>query len=308
MLDKLVIATRESPLALWQANHIKEKLSQIYANLSVDILGMTTEGDRILGSALSKVGGKGLFIKELEIAMLEGKADIAVHSMKDLPVELPDGFCLAAVLDRHEIRDAFVSNKYEILRDLPSGSVVGTSSLRRESQLRNIRPDIDICPLRGNVQTRLKKLDAGDYDGIILAAAGLERLGLRDRIREYLDPSQSIPAVGQGALGIECLSDREDIRRLVEVLNDTATRLCVEMERSLSRNLGGSCSLPLGAYARFDEGQLKLDAFVSMPDGSEMIRVGGSTQVTNDAGMELSASLADTLKQRGAADVLAKVG
>jgi len=308
MLDKLVIATRESPLALWQANHIKEKLSQIYANLSVDILGMTTEGDRILGSALSKVGGKGLFIKELEIAMLEGKADIAVHSMKDLPVELPDGFCLAAVLDRYEIRDAFVSNKYETLRDLPSGSVVGTSSLRRESQLRNIRPDIDICPLRGNVQTRLKKLDAGDYDGIILAAAGLERLGLRDRIREYLDPSQSIPAVGQGALGIECLSDREDIRRLVEVLNDTATRLCVEMERSISRNLGGSCSLPLGAYARFDEGQLKLDAFVGMPDGSEMIRVGGSTQVTDDAGMELSASLADTLKQRGAADVLAKVG
>ena len=308
MLDKLVIATRESPLALWQANHIKEKLSQIYSNLSVEILGMTTEGDRILGSTLSKVGGKGLFIKELEIAMLEGKADIAVHSMKDLPVELPDGFCLAAVLDRQEIRDAFVSNKYETLRDLPSGSVVGTSSLRRESQLRNIRPDIDICPLRGNVQTRLKKLDAGDYDGIILAAAGLERLGLRDRIREYLDPSQSIPAVGQGALGIECLSDREDIRRLVEVLNDTATRLCVEMERSISRNLGGSCSLPLGAYARFDEGQLKLDAFVSMPDGSEMIRVGGSTQVTDDAGMELSASLADTLKQRGAADVLAKVG
>lgn len=308
MLDKLVIATRESPLALWQANHIKEKLSQIYANLSVDILGMTTEGDRILGSTLSKVGGKGLFIKELEIAMLEGKADIAVHSMKDLPVELPDGFCLAAVLDRHEIRDAFVSNKYETLRDLPSGSVVGTSSLRRESQLRNIRPDIDICPLRGNVQTRLKKLDAGDYDGIILAAAGLERLGLRDRIREYLDPSQSIPAVGQGALGIECLSDREDIRQLIEVLNDTATRLCVEMERSISRNLGGSCSLPLGAYARFDEGQLKLDAFVSMPDGSEMIRVGGSTQVTDDAGMELSASLADTLKQRGAAEVLAKVG
>ena len=308
MLDKLVIATRESPLALWQANHIKEKLSQIYANLSVDILGMTTEGDRILGSALSKVGGKGLFIKELEIAMLEGKADIAVHSMKDLPVELPDGFCLAAVLDRYEIRDAFVSNKYETLRDLPSGSVVGTSSLRRESQLRNIRPDIDICPLRGNVQTRLKKLDAGDYDGIILAAAGLERLGLRDRIREYLDPSQSIPAVGQGALGIECLSDREDIRQLIEILNDTATRLCVEMERSISRNLGGSCSLPLGAYARFDEGQLKLDAFVSMPDGSEMIRVGGSTQVTDDAGMELSASLADTLKQRGAAEVLAKVG
>lgn len=308
MLDKLVIATRESPLALWQANHIKEKLSQIYANLSVEILGMTTEGDRILGSTLSKVGGKGLFIKELEIAMLEGKADIAVHSMKDLPVELPDGFCLAAVLDRYEIRDAFVSNKYETLRDLPSGSVVGTSSLRRESQLRNIRPDIDICPLRGNVQTRLKKLDAGDYDGIILAAAGLERLGLRDRIREYLDPSQSIPAVGQGALGIECLSDREDIRQLIEVLNDTATRLCVEMERSISRNLGGSCSLPLGAYARFDEGQLKLDAFVSMPDGSEMIRVGGSTQVTDDAGMELSASLADTLKQRGAAEVLAKVG
>ena len=261
-----------------------------------------------MGSTLSKVGGKGLFIKELEIAMLEGKADIAVHSMKDLPVELPDGFCLAAVLDRHEIRDAFVSNKYETLRDLPSGSVVGTSSLRRESQLRNIRPDIDICPLRGNVQTRLKKLDAGDYDGIILAAAGLERLGLRDRIREYLDPSQSIPAVGQGALGIECLSDREDIRQLIEVLNDTATRLCVEMERSISRNLGGSCSLPLGAYARFDEGQLKLDAFVSMPDGSEMIRVGGSTQVTDDAGMELSASLADTLKQRGAAEVLAKVG
>jgi hydroxymethylbilane synthase len=308
MLDKLVIATRESPLALWQANHIKEKLSQIYANLSVEILGMTTEGDRILGNTLSKVGGKGLFIKELEIAMLEGKADIAVHSMKDLPVELPDGFCLAAVLDRHEIRDAFVANKYETLRDLPTGSVVGTSSLRRESQLRNIRPDIDICPLRGNVQTRLKKLDAGDYDGIILAAAGLERLGLRDRIREYLDPSQSIPAVGQGALGIECLSDREDIRQLIEVLNDTATRLCVEMERSISRNLGGSCSLPLGAYARFDEGQLKLDAFVSMPDGSEMIRVGGSTKVTDDAGMELSASLADTLKQRGADEVLAKVG
>jgi hydroxymethylbilane synthase len=308
MLDKLVIATRESPLALWQANHIKEKLSQIYANLSVDILGMTTEGDRILGSALSKVGGKGLFIKELEVAMLEGKADIAVHSMKDLPVELPNGFCLAAVLDRHEIRDAFVSNKFATLRDLPRGSVVGTSSLRRESQLRNIRPDIDVCPLRGNVQTRLKKLDAGDYDGIMLAAAGLERLGLRDRIREYLDPSHSIPAVGQGALGIECRSDREDIRRLVEVLNDTETRLCVEMERSISRNLGGSCSLPLGAYARVDKGQLKLDAFVSMPDGSEMIRVGGSTQTTDDAGMELSASLADKLKQRGAAEVLAKVG
>jgi len=308
MLDKLVIATRESPLALWQANHVKEKLSQIHANVSVEILGMTTEGDRMLASTLSKVGGKGLFIKELEIAMLEGKADIAVHSMKDLPVELPDGFCLTAVLDRHEIRDALVSNKYATLRDLPGGSVVGTSSLRRESQLRNIRPDIDIRPLRGNVQTRLKKLDAGDYDGIILAAAGLERLGLGDRIREYLDPNQSIPAVGQGALGIECLSVREDIRRLVEVLNDTETRLCVEMERSISRSLGGSCSLPLGAYARFDEGQLKLDAFVSMPDGSEMIRVGGSTQATDDAGMDLSASLADALKQQGAVEILSKVG
>ncbi len=270
--SRLVIASRESLLAMWQAEHIQARLRALYPGLEVDILGMTTQGDRILDVTLNKIGGKGLFVKELEVALEEGRADIAVHSMKDVPMNLPEGFTLAVIGEREDPRDAFVSNRYANLAELPAGSVVGTSSLRRECQIRVRYPHLTIQPLRGNVQTRLRKLDEGQYDAIILAAAGLRRLGLTDRITALIDSVDSLPAVGQGALGIECRADRADLIALLAPLNHAGTAACVRAERAMSRLLGGSCQVPLGGFAEVQQGQLSLRGFVAMPDGSRMLR------------------------------------
>jgi hydroxymethylbilane synthase len=244
---KLVIATRESRLAMWQAEHVKALLES-RLGWQVTLLGMTTQGDQILDRSLSKVGGKGLFVKELEVALSEGRADIAVHSLKDVPMDLPEGFALACVLEREDPRDAFVSNHYASLAELPQGAVVGTSSLRRLVLLKALRPDLKIAPLRGNLDTRLRKLDAGDYDAIVLAAAGLTRLGLTSRIRHAFESDDMLPAAGQGALGIEVRSDRADLLQALATLADEATWLAVTAERTVSRAMGGSCSMPLASF------------------------------------------------------------
>jgi hydroxymethylbilane synthase len=268
--SSIVIATRESALALWQARHIEERLRSLYPGIQTQLLGMTTEGDLKLGTSLAKIGGKGLFVKELEQALAEGRADIAVHSMKDVPMLLPEGFALAAITERGDPRDAFVSNTHRQLAELPAGSRVGTSSLRRESQLRARYPQLDVQPLRGNVQTRLRKLDEGGYAAVILAAAGLQRLGLEQRITRLLEPEESIPAVGQGALGIECRADREDLRQALAPLNHDETRWCVDAERALSRALAGNCNVPLGAFATLQGDAARLRGFVASPDGSRV--------------------------------------
>ena len=254
-----LIATRESRLALWQAEHVRDLLSARFG-LSVGLLGMTTRGDQILDRPLSKVGGKGLFVKELELAIEEGRAHLAVHSLKDVPMELPDGFVLAAVLEREDPHDAFVSNRYAALAALPQGAVVGTSSLRRVVQLMNLRPDLRIEPLRGNLDTRLRKLDEGGYDAIVLAAAGLKRLGLAERIRCRFDAVAMIPAAGQGALGIEVRSDATELRAQLAQLVHAPTWQAVHAERAVSRTLDGSCSMPLAAFAVWQGDRLKIDA------------------------------------------------
>ena len=299
---KIVIASRESALALWQAEFIKRWLIELYPQSEISILGMTTRGDQILNISLSKIGGKGLFIKELEQAMAEGRADIAVHSMKDLPMNMPPGFALAAIAEREDPRDAFVSNHYKSLDALPAGSVVGTSSLRRESQLRARFPYLQVQPLRGNVQTRLRKLDEGQYAAIILAAAGLKRLGLADRITTVLSPELSLPAVGQGALGIECLSERADLIELMKPLHHIKTGQCVESERAMSRELGGSCQVPLGGFAEIIKGELVLRGFVASPDGSRMLsaQLNGNPATGETMGMHL----AKDLKAQGADEIL----
>ncbi|MFY7854574.1 MAG: hydroxymethylbilane synthase [Rubrivivax sp.] len=255
----VVIATRESRLALWQAHHVHDRLTR-ELGLSVQILGMTTRGDQILDRALSKVGGKGLFVKELETALEEGRAHLAVHSLKDVPMELPEGFVLAAVLEREDPRDAFVSPRFASVDELPRGAVVGTSSLRRVVQLLAHRPDLRIEPLRGNLDTRLRKLDEGGFDAIVLAAAGLKRLGLGDRIRAVFEPDQMLPAAGQGALGIEVRTDAGALREALQTLVHSPTALATEAERAVSRALGGSCSMPLAAHARWEGATLVLDA------------------------------------------------
>ena len=263
---------------------------------------MTTRGDQILDISLSKIGGKGLFIKELEQALEDRRADIAVHSMKDVPMDMPAGYALAAIAEREDPRDAFVSNQYASLDALPSGSVVGTSSLRRESQLRARFPHLQVQPLRGNVQTRLRKLDEGQFAAIILAAAGLKRLGLADRITALLSPEVSLPAVGQGALGIECRSDRTDLIKLMEPLHHLPTAQCVEAERAMSRALGGSCEVPLGGFAEINGGVLRLRGFVARQDGSRVI----SDELSGNPGMGagMGAQLAQNLKARGAQEIL----
>lgn len=290
---KIVIASRESQLALWQARHIQSRLQELYPDTSVEILGMTTTGDQILDSPLARIGGKGLFVKELETALEDGRADLAVHSMKDVPMNLPAGFALAATGEREDPRDAFVSNHYQRLEDLPEGSVVGTSSLRRQSQLQARLPSLKVESLRGNLQTRLRKLDDGQYAAIILAAAGLKRLGLEHRITAFIEPEQSIPAVGQGALGIEIRADRDDMRSLLAPLNHAETAACVEAERAFSRALAGSCTVPLGAYATLHEAQLRMIGFVASVDGSDMLRaeVCGSALHADALGRKLAAQL-----------------
>lgn len=302
--SRIVIATRESELALWQARHIEARVRALHPGIETRLLGMTTEGDRKLDTTLSKIGGKGLFVKELELALESGDADIAVHSMKDVPMNLAPGFTIAAITEREDPRDAFVSNKYRTLDDLPSGSVIGTSSLRRESQLRARYPAIRIEPLRGNVQTRLRKLDEGHYTAIILAAAGLKRLGLSARITAVLEPSNTLPAVGQGALGIECRSEREDIIAALAPLDHADTRWCVEAERALSRALAGSCQVPLGGFAEISGGKARLRGFVASPDGTRMVSDEASAArfgVAQDLGNEV----AQRLIAKGALEILA---
>lgn len=298
----IVIASRESRLALWQATHVRDRLLTLYPQHAIDILGMTTKGDQILDRPLSRIGGKGLFIKELEVAMHERRADLAVHSMKDVPMTLPEGFALAAIMTRENPCDAFVSNRYANLDALPAGAVVGTSSLRRESILRTRYPQLVIKSLRGNLDTRLQKLDAGAYDAIVLAAAGLIRLGLQTRIRSLLTPEESLPAPGQGALGIEVVSDRSEMCTFVAALNDTATAACVNAERAFSRALGGSCQVPLGAYAVLEENGLWLRAFIATPDGQQ--RLDGEIRGAPIDAEALGAQLAQSLRERGAEAIL----
>lgn len=302
-MAQLVIASRESRLAMWQAEHIQARLRALYPQLEVSILGMTTQGDQILDKTLNKIGGKGLFVKELEVALAEGRADIAVHSMKDVPMVLPEGFALAAICEREDPRDAFVSNTHASLGALPAGSVVGTSSLRRESQIRARFPHLTVKPLRGNVQTRLGKLDAGEFDAIILAAAGLKRLGLGERITALLAPSDSLPAVGQGALGIEIRADRTDLQALLAPLNDPITWACVSAERAMSRALGGSCQIPLGGFATQEGHMLTLGGFVASPDGKTMLTAAATGPA--DYADALGRAVAKKLLDQGADDVIA---
>lgn len=303
--QKIIIASRESLLAMWQAKYIQRRLGELYPQTEISILGMTTRGDQILDQSLSKIGGKGLFIKELEQALEDGRADIAVHSMKDMPMNVPEGFKLAAITEREDPRDAFVSNQYTSLKELPPRSVVGTSSLRRESQLRAQFPHLQVQPLRGNVQTRLRKLDEGQYAAIILAAAGLKRLELSDRITALLDPEQSLPAVGQGALGIECRADRTDLVELLQPLHHQETAYCVEAERAMSRVLGGSCQVPLGAFAEIVQGTLQLRGFVAQPDGKRI--VSGALTGEPETGITMGQQLAQKLIKQGADEILASL-
>lgn len=304
--ERIVIATRESRLALWQAEHVKARLLALYPSCRVELLGMTTRGDQILDRPLAKVGGKGLFVKELETALLDGRADIAVHSMKDVPMEMPAEFTLACISAREVPLDAFVSSRYESLADMPPGAVVGTSSLRRESQIHAQYPFLAVSSLRGNLDTRLRKLDEGQYDAIILAAAGLTRLGLGERIRSVLPSEVSLPAAGQGALGIECLAQRADLIAALQPLADADTNACVRAERALARALAGSCEVPLGAYAEVRGGALWLRAFVARPDGSEIVRAEGEGGL--DAPEVLGQTLADELRAAGAERILAELG
>ncbi len=304
--QKIVIASRESALAMWQARHIQARLLDLYPGMQVEILGMTTTGDQILDSPLARIGGKGLFVKELEQALEDGRADLAVHSMKDVPMNLPEGFELAAIGEREDPRDAFVSNQYKSLEDLPNGSIVGTSSLRRQSQLMARFPHLKIESLRGNLQTRLRKLDEGQYAAIILAAAGLKRLGLEARIAGLIDPTSSIPAVGQGALGIEIKAGRDDMTALLAPLNHPVTAACVIAERATSRALAGSCQVPLGAFAQIGNGNtLQMTGFVASIDGRRMVRAEAQGTVTDaDA---LGRELAAKLVAQGADKILAEL-
>lgn len=299
------IATRQSPLALWQAHYVRDRLLACHPGLTVELVTMVTRGDIILDTPLAKVGGKGLFVKELETALLEGRADIAVHSMKDVPVAFPEGLGLVTICEREDPRDAFVSNRFHSLDELPAGSIVGTSSLRRQCQLRARRPDLTIIDLRGNVGTRLSKLDNGDYDAIILAAAGLKRLDLEERIRSYMAPEESLPAVGQGAVGIECRLDDSKTRALLAPLNHQETAVRVLAERAMNARLEGGCQVPIGSYAVLEGETLWLRALVGEPDGSIIIR-GERRGCVSDA-EQMGISLADELLAQGADGILKRL-
>ena len=299
------IATRKSALALWQAEYVKAKLEHFHPGINVELVPMTTKGDIILDTPLAKVGGKGLFVKELEVAMLENRADIAVHSMKDVPVEFPEGLGLEIICPREDPRDAFVSNSIKSLADLPQGAIVGTSSLRRQCQIKALRPDLDIRDLRGNVNTRLKKLDNGEYDAIILAAAGLIRLEMPERIQEYIEPEVMLPANGQGAVGIECRNEDTTIKALLAPLACEKTRIRVGAERAMNRALEGGCQVPIGSYAVLEGQQVYLRGLVGAIDGSEILtsEVRGSI----DEAAQLGNQLADNLLAKGADKILRQV-
>ncbi|BEE01654.1 TPA: hydroxymethylbilane synthase [Aeromonas dhakensis] len=301
----LKIATRKSPLAMWQANFVKDRLEALYPELQVELVPMSTQGDKILDTPLAKVGGKGLFVKELETAMLEGRADIAVHSMKDVPVEFPEGLGLHTICEREDPRDAFVSNRFTAIDELPQGAVVGTSSLRRQCQLRAARPDLVIRDLRGNVNTRLAKLDAGEYDAIILAAAGLKRLEMAHRITAFIEPEQSLPANGQGAVGIECRLDDHELHALLAPLEHPETRIRVLTERAMNRALQGGCQVPIGAYALVEGEEVWLRGLVGSPDGSRVIRDEIRGPLAD--GEALGHTLAQRLLADGADAILAEV-
>ncbi len=305
MKQTLKIATRKSALALWQAEYVKARLEHYHPDLIVELLPMVTKGDIILDSPLSKVGGKGLFVKELEVAMLEGKADIAVHSMKDVPVDFPDGLGLHVICEREDPRDAFVSNHIASFEQLPQGAIVGTSSLRRQCQIKAMRPDLDVRDLRGNVNTRLAKLDDGQYDAIILAAAGLIRLEMAERIRQYIEPEIMLPANGQGAVGIECRTDDERVKALLAPLEHSETRHRVLAERAMNRALQGGCQVPIGSYATMDGETLYLRGLVGAIDGSRILEAEISGGV-NDA-EALGEQLAQQLLDLGADTILKQV-
>lgn len=306
MSDKILrIATRQSPLALWQAEFVQQRLIACHPGLRVELVPMVTRGDVILDTPLAKVGGKGLFVKELEQAMLSGRADIAVHSMKDVPVEFPAGLGLVTICEREDPHDAFVSHHYASVDALPPGAIVGTSSLRRQCQISARRPDLVIRSLRGNVGTRLGKLDGGEYDAIILAVAGLKRLGLSDRIRQIMPAEESLPAVGQGAVGIECRLDDGDTIALLAALNDEDTACRVRAERAMNTRLEGGCQVPIGSYAVLEEDSLWLRGLVGAPDGSRMIC--GERRGPRDEAEQMGISLAEELLDKGAREILAEV-
>ena len=303
--SRLRIATRKSPLALWQANHVRDALLVRHPDLDVELLTMTTQGDKILDTPLAKVGGKGLFVKELETGMLEGRADLAVHSMKDVPVEFPQGLCLAAVLPREDPRDVLISNTCSSIDELPQGARLGTSSLRRQSQLRARRPDLQILDLRGNVNTRLSKLDNGEYDAIMLAAAGVKRMGWEARITEFLPPEQFLPAIGQGAIGIEIRDEDARLHELVAELNDAQTAIRISAERALNEALQGGCQVPIAGYSEISHGVILLRALVGRPDGTELVQ--GVISGKPEDAEELGRVLAEDLLSRGAKQILDEV-
>ncbi|MGJ8525757.1 Porphobilinogen deaminase [Halomonadaceae bacterium LMG 33818] len=307
-LKTLRIATRKSPLALWQAEHVKARLEGLYPDLAIELVTMTTRGDRILDAPLAKVGGKGLFVKELEQALMDGRADIAVHSMKDVPMFFPDGLTLGAILERADPSDAFVSHDHDALEALPQGATVGTSSLRRQLQVLALRPDLNIKSLRGSVQTRLKKLDTHEFDAIVLATSGLERMALGNVIRQRITPEEMLPACGQGALGIECRENDPSVRSLIAPLIDRDTSVCVRAERAMNTRLEGGCQVPIGGYAILNEKNgesLWLRALVGDPDGSTLLRyeAKGSALDPEALGIEV----AEGLLAQGAGEILERV-
>lgn len=305
MKKSIRIATRNSPLALWQANFVKDKLEEIYPDLTVTLLGIQTQGDKMLGTPLNKIGGKGLFVKELEKAILDGEADIAVHSIKDMPTDLPEHLTLAVVLKRGDSRDAFVANRYDDLTALPERALIGTSSLRRQSQVLAIRPDLQVLPLRGNVGTRLAKLDSGDFDAIILASAGLQRLGLENKIKMNFTPQQMLPAAGQGAIGVECRSADSVTLELLSILNDEDTRAEIMAERALTKVLGGSCQFPIAAHATVTENKLVLNGYISNIDGSRILK---THQVgRKEDAKEIGTTASSDLINQGALEILKEV-
>lgn len=301
-MKTLKIATRQSPLALWQAEHIRARLQELHPDLTVELVKFVTQGDKILDTPLAKIGGKGLFVKELEAALLDGRADLAVHSMKDVPMALPEGLTLAVICEREDPLDAFVSNNFEKFADLPQGARVGTSSLRRKSQILKQRPDLQIIDLRGNVGTRLGKLDDGQYDAIILASAGLKRLGLENRIRHTIEPNVSLPAVGQGALGLECRADDQDVLALIQPLLHIETDVCVRAERAFNAYLEGGCQVPIAGYATLQDGKIHIEGRVGSPDGQTLLRAEMTDEAHN--AQQLGENLARNLLEQGAGDLL----